>query len=81
MEASRENAFKKGKKKYNSEKLCKKHGLVERYTASGGCVVCQKAASKKWIAEASEALKYLRYLDNGGAGSAKERLRRAEEQK
>ena len=60
MEVSRESAFKKGKKKYDSEKLCKKHGLVERYTTSGACVKCQKAASKKWIAEASEALREMR---------------------
>ena len=60
MEVSRENAFKKRKKKYDSEKLCKKHGLTERYTTSGACVKCQKAASKKWIAEASEALREMR---------------------
>ena len=67
MEKGRKEAIIKGLTKYKSSRECKKHGKVERYSTGGACIICQKEASSKRAEEAGRAIKYLRYLDNGGA--------------
>lgn len=47
-----------GAKTYRSERPCPHHGLVDRYTANRGCVVCcRESSAKNYISKVGKVRK------------------------